>query len=111
MASFSEDQVDLCLGELVQDMAEDSISAAEVQRQDHLFLKLASYLELWWLHADIQPLARLLQVGLRPAQCLTDQGRGKTVRKQMFLSMTVAQRHMPGRHLIGLQILLQMYHS
>ena len=35
MASFSEDQVDLCLGEVVQDVAEDSISAAEVQRRDH----------------------------------------------------------------------------
>ncbi len=38
MANFSEDQVDLCLGELVQDVAEDTISAAEVQCREHSLL-------------------------------------------------------------------------
>ncbi len=56
-------------------------------------------------------LARLLQVGLRPVQSWTGQGRAKTVHKQMPLSMTVAQRHIPGRHLKGLQIQMQTYRT
>lgn len=31
MADFSEDQVDLCLGAMVQDVAEDNISPSEVE--------------------------------------------------------------------------------
>lgn len=31
MADFTADQVDLCLGEMVQDVAEDHVSASEVR--------------------------------------------------------------------------------